>query len=210
MAQYTITYFPVQGRSEPIRLLLTDQGAQWKDEVVPIEDWMGGKSPLKKEAVFGQLPKFQDGDLTMYQSNAILRYLGRKYGLYGKNDKEAAVIDMVNDGLEDFRLKYVRLIFTEYDTGKDKYIADLPNQLGPFERILSKHPGGFVNGSQISYADYNLLHILHLHLKLAPQCLSEFPLLKAFVAKMEARPKLKSYLESDACKRRPAHPKDKQ
>ncbi|XP_078529979.1 glutathione S-transferase P 1-like [Lissotriton helveticus] len=209
MAQYTITYFPVQGRTEPMRLLLADQGAQWKDEVVQFADWMGGKSELKKEAMFGQMPKFQDGDFVIYQSNAILRYLGRKFGLYGKNDKEAALIDMVNDGVEDFRVKCGRFIQTEYETGKDKYIADLPNQLRPFERILSEHPGGFVAGSQISFADYNLLHVLQMHLKFGPGCLNDFPLLKAFVAKMGARPKLKAYQETDACKKRPAHPKDK-
>lgn len=30
--------------------------------------------------LFGQIPKFQDGDLTLYQSNAILRHLGRSFG----------------------------------------------------------------------------------------------------------------------------------
>jgi glutathione S-transferase len=30
--------------------------------------------------LYGQLPKFQDGDLTLYQSNAILRHLGRSFG----------------------------------------------------------------------------------------------------------------------------------
>lgn len=30
--------------------------------------------------VYGQLPKFQDGDLTLYQSNTMLRHLGRSLG----------------------------------------------------------------------------------------------------------------------------------
>ena len=30
--------------------------------------------------LFGQIPKFQDGELTLYQSNAILRHLGRSFG----------------------------------------------------------------------------------------------------------------------------------
>lgn len=33
--------------------------------------------------LYGQLPKFQDGDLTLYQSNAILRHLGRSLGESG-------------------------------------------------------------------------------------------------------------------------------
>ena len=35
-------------------------------------------------------------------------------GLYGKNDREAALIDMINDQQEDFRMKYIRLIYFEY------------------------------------------------------------------------------------------------
>ncbi|XP_069485142.1 glutathione S-transferase P 1-like [Ambystoma mexicanum] len=209
MARFTITYFPVRGRAEAMRLLLADQGAEWKDEVVPIQEWMAGESKLKKEAVFGQLPKFQDGNYVLYQSNAILQYLGHEFDLCGKNNKEAGVIDMMNNGAEDFRQKFSRFVFTEYDTGKEKYLADLPKQLCQFETFLSKHPGGFITGGQISYADYNLLDLLHLHLSLDPDCLKAFPLLKAYVSKMDARPKIKAYMESDACKNRPAHPKEK-
>jgi len=35
-------------------------------------------------------------------------------GLYGKDDKEAALIDMINDQQEDIRLSYLRLIYQEY------------------------------------------------------------------------------------------------
>lgn len=35
-------------------------------------------------------------------------------GAYGKNDNEAALIDMFNDGAEDLRMKYLKLIYQEY------------------------------------------------------------------------------------------------
>ena len=35
-------------------------------------------------------------------------------GLYGKDQREAALVDMVNDGVEDLRCKYVSLIYTNY------------------------------------------------------------------------------------------------
>ena len=35
-------------------------------------------------------------------------------GLYGQNDREAALIDMINDQQEDMRAAYVRLIYHEY------------------------------------------------------------------------------------------------
>ncbi|XP_006861119.1 PREDICTED: glutathione S-transferase P [Chrysochloris asiatica] len=193
---YTIVYFPVRGRCEAMRMLLADQGQSWKEEVVTKETWMQGQ--LKASCLYGQLPKFQDGDLTLYQSNAILRHLGRSLGLYGKDPQEAALVDMVNDGVEDLRCKYITLIYTNYEAGKDDYVKALSNHLKPFETLLSKNKGGqaFIVGDQISFVDYNLLDLLLNHQVLAPSCLDAFPLLSAYVARLSARPKLKVFLAS--------------
>ncbi|XP_073462498.1 glutathione S-transferase P 1-like [Aquarana catesbeiana] len=211
MPGYRITYFPIRARAEPIRLLLADQGASWTEDEVQLNDWWSGKCELKKTAVFGQLPQFQDGDFVLYQSNTILRYLGCKFGIAGSNNQENALIDMVNDGVEDLRQKYSRLIFIEYDTGKEKYLKDLPNQLSPFERILSNNAKGtkFVVGDKISYADYNLLDMLHCHLDLDPKCLASFPLLSAYIQCLATRPKLSTYLKSEKRNKRPITPKHK-
>ncbi|XP_073540417.1 glutathione S-transferase P 1-like isoform X3 [Phyllobates terribilis] len=211
MSGYTLTYFPVRGRVETIRLLLADQGASWTDDEMQMADWFSRKSDIKKKAVFGQLPQFQHGDFVLYQSNAILRYLGRLYEISGRSNQESALIDMVNDGVEDLRLKYFRLIFFEYETGKEKYIGDLPNHLSAFERILSNNSNGtkFVVGNKISYADYNLFDTLQCHLDLDPKCLASFPLLSAYVERVAARPKLSQYLKSEKRNKRPITPKHK-
>lgn len=171
-------------------MLLADQGQSWKEEVVTIDVWLQGS--LKSTCLYGQLPKFEDGDLTLYQSNAILRHLGRSLGLYGKDQKEAALVDMVNDGVEDLRCKYGTLIYTNYENGKDDYVKALPGHLKPFETLLSQNQGGkaFIVGNQISFADYNLLDLLLVHQVLAPGCLDNFPLLSAYVARLSARPKI--------------------
>ncbi|CAI9615684.1 unnamed protein product, partial [Staurois parvus] len=201
----------ISARAEPIRLLLADQGASWTEDEVQLNDWWSGKCELKKTAVFGQLPRFQDGDFVLYQSNTILRYLGHKLGIAGSNSQEIALIDMVNDGVEDLRQKYSRLIFLEYETGKEKYLKDLCNQLSPFERILSNNANGtkFVVGDKISYADYNLLDMLHCHLDLDPKCLASFPLLSAYIQHLATRPKLSGYLKSEKRNKRPITPKHK-
>ncbi|XP_051819986.1 glutathione S-transferase P-like [Antechinus flavipes] len=196
MPPYTITYFPVRGRCEAMRMLLADQGQTWKEEVVTKDMWM--KGDLKATCLYGQLPKFADGDFILYQSNAILRHLGRQLGLYGKDNREATLLDIANDGVEDLRLKYGRLIYQNYDNGKDDYVKDLPNQLKPFENLLSQNQGGkaFIVGDQISFVDYNLLDLLLNHQILAPGCLDAFPLLSAYVARLSSRPKLKAFLSS--------------
>ncbi|XP_031240554.1 glutathione S-transferase P 1 [Mastomys coucha] len=210
MPPYTIVYFPVRGRCEAMRMLLADQGQSWKEEVVTIDIWMQGL--LKPTCLYGQLPKFEDGDLTLYQSNAILRHLGRSFGLYGKDQREAAQVDMVNDGVEDLRCKYGTLIYTNYENGKDDYVKALPGHLKPFETLLSQNQGGkaFIVGDQISFADYNLLDLLLIHRILAPGCLDSFPLLSAYVARLSARPKIKAFLASPEHVNRPINGNGKQ
>ncbi|XP_030621775.1 glutathione S-transferase P [Chanos chanos] len=208
MAPYTITYFPVRGRCGAMRILMADQGQEWKEIVVSIDDWM--KGDLKASCVFGQLPKFQDGDLVLYQSNTVLRHLGRKHGLYGKNDCEAALIDMMNDGVEDLRLKYIMLIYQNYDNGKDKYIKELSDQLSKFEAVMAKNKTGFLVGDKISFADYSLFEVLLNHQVLSPSCLDSFPKLKEFVERMSNRPKIKAFLDSDAYKKLPINGNGKQ
>ncbi|XP_073453095.1 glutathione S-transferase P 1-like [Aquarana catesbeiana] len=211
MPGFTLTYFPVRGRAEPIRLLLADQGAIWTEKEVQIDDWFSGKCELKKTAAFGQLPRFQRDDFVLYQSNSILRYLGHEFGIAGSNKEESARIDMVNDGVEDLRQKFSRFVFIEFETGKEKYLQDLPNQLSPFEKILSNNANGtkFVVGDKISFADYNLLDMIHCHLDLDPKCLASFPLLSAYSQRLDKRPKLSDYLKSEKRNKRPITPKHK-
>ncbi|MFT7806384.1 glutathione S-transferase P [Arapaima gigas] len=208
MPPYTITYFPVRGRCGAMRLMMADQGVEWKENVVNFEQWMAGT--LKATCTFGQLPKFEDGSLILFQSNAILRHLGRTLGTNGSNECEASLIDVMNDGVEDLRQKYINLIYKEYDTGKEKYIKDLPGHLSYFEAVLAKNKSGFLVGDKISFADYSLFEVLLNHLVLAPSCLDNFPLLKSFVEKLTASPRIKAYMDSDAYKKLPINGNGKQ
>ena len=60
--------------------------------------------------MFGQIPIFRDGDLELAQSGAILRYLARKHDLYGNNDQEAGLIDMIYEGRNELRGKFIKII----------------------------------------------------------------------------------------------------
>lgn len=63
---------------------------------------------------------------------------------------------------------------------------------------------------QVSFADYSLLEVLLNHQVLCPTCLDTLPALKAFVAMMSARPKLKAFLDSDDFKKLPINGNGKQ
>uniref|UniRef100_A0A4W2EB00 glutathione transferase n=1 Tax=Bos indicus x Bos taurus TaxID=30522 RepID=A0A4W2EB00_BOBOX len=126
-------------------------------------------------------------------------------GLYGTDEREAALVDMVNDGLEDLRRHCGHLIHHKREEDKAQYVQELPVHLQPFETLLSQNQGGqaFIVGDQISFADYNLLDLLLNHQVLVPGCLDPFPLLSAYVARLSARPKLKAFLASPEHVNRP-------
>jgi glutathione S-transferase len=205
---YKLQYFRGRGRAQAIRYLTLDNGLELQEEVVDFSNWPA----LKPQTPLGQLPVFTDGDLHLGQSNAILRYLARKHGLYGKNDKEAALIDMINDQQEDIRATYLRLIYLEYDTGKDAYIKNLPNHLAIFEKFLGAHSGGsgFFVGDKISFADYTIFDLLDILEVLAPQILDGFPKLKEFHSRIASHEKIAKYRATDDFKKTPINGNGKQ
>lgn len=100
MLSYTFVHFPVRRHCEVMCVLLVDQSQGWTEEVVIKETWL--QSSLKVSCLYKQLPKFQDRDFTLYQSNAILCHLGHSLRLYGKDQWEIALMDYVmNDGIEN-------------------------------------------------------------------------------------------------------------
>lgn len=98
-------------------MLLADQGQSCQEEVVTKESWLQGA--LKDSYLYWQRPKFQDGELTLYQSNAILPHLGHNLDLYEKNQWEVALVDVTNDGMEDLHCEYLILIYTNKETPKE-------------------------------------------------------------------------------------------
>jgi len=204
---YKLVYFPVRGRAQALRYMCLDNDITLEEQVVS-GDW----ATLKPKCVFGQLPVLHDGNFEIAQSNAILRHVARKHGLYGKDDTEKTWIDMINDTQEDVRLSYVRLIYQQYDTEKDNYIKSLPEKLAMFEKVLGKNDGGkgFFVGSKVSFLDYNMYDLLDNFTILSPHCLDAFPHLKSFHQRFGSRDKIAKYRQCDAFKNIPINANGKQ
>jgi hypothetical protein len=64
---------------------------------------------------FGKTPILEIDGKQTYQSSAICRYLGKKFGLNGSNDCEALEIDMIVDSLTDFRMRKNIVLEVEVD-----------------------------------------------------------------------------------------------
>nr|AGN03945.1 glutathione S-transferase pi [Perna viridis] len=203
----SLAYFPVRGRGESIRTLLIDNDIAFEEvNVLPRENWENNWKPKMQ---FGQCPSYTDDDgFQLVQSNAILRYLGRKYDLYGSNNQEASLVDMINDGVEDVRIQYTRMIYQNYEAGKEPYIQELPKKLEPFEKLIKS--SGYILGEKISWADYNLYDFLDIQTILSPGCLDSFPNLKAYLDRMKARPGVQKRRQTDNFKNMPVNGNGKQ
>ncbi|VDN34708.1 unnamed protein product [Gongylonema pulchrum] len=187
---YKVTYFPIRGLGEPIRLLLADQGIQFEDDRFNTDDWPS----LKPQFQFGQVPCLVDDGEQIVQSGAILRHLARKHDLYGSNELDATYADMFYEGVRDLHQKYVKMIYQAYETEKEPFIKNiLPEELTKLEKLLATRDGGkmFILGDKISFADYVLFEELDILLILDPHCLDKFPLLKEYHSRMAERPNLK-------------------
>jgi len=195
---YKFVYFPVRGRGQAFRYMCEDNGIAFEEEIVQGADW-----PAKKSStVLGQLPVVFDGDFQIGQSNAILRHVARKHGLYGADEKEATTIDMLNDQQEDYRGHYLLMIYKAYETEKDNFIKGLPDKLAVLEKMLGKNNGGsgYFVGNKPSFVDYTIFDLCDNFIVLSPGCLDGTPLLKAFHGRLAAKDKIAKLRETEAFK----------
>jgi len=195
-----LLYFGIRGRGEPIRLLCEATGVGYSDEVMT--DWKA----LKATMAFGQVPYFVDhsNGLKLVQSMAILRYIGRETGTYGDNSVEAALIDMIIDGEEEWKLEYIKMIYskppnTNFEHDSVEYINNvLPAKLAIFERLLKENNGGdgFFVGKKFSILEPVMFEMLDVQVALSPNCLDSFPLLKSYRERIGNHGRIAEYIKS--------------
>lgn len=93
----TLTYFNIRGRAEPIRLVLEELQIPYNDNQIQMDEWY----QIKPKFPFEQLPVYEEklpsGKRTIPQTHAILRYLARKYNLYGKSEDEMIRCDVLEE-----------------------------------------------------------------------------------------------------------------
>ncbi|KAJ8301666.1 hypothetical protein KUTeg_020653 [Tegillarca granosa] len=152
------------------------------------------------------LPYYIDGDIKVTQSNAILRYIGRKHDLLGQTEAEKVNVDMMLDQAMDFRNGLVRLAYSrDYEKLKESYFKDLGKKLEIFETFLGSND--WFAGDKITICDFHIYELLDQHRIMDPTCLENFKKLQAFLDRFEELPKIKAYLNSDKCIKRPINNK---
>jgi len=195
---WELKYFPIRGRAEASRIVLEDAGVKYK-ETAP-KDWMKEKAEGIADGtlLFGQIPSLRHGDLTLVQSNSILRYLGRKLNLVGSNEKEQALVEQLLDSAEDARVGYGRLIYHEKleDKAKDNHLKNEHQRLGFIEAVLKRNKTPYLAGNEFTVADAAWFDMIDNHLRIWSNFLDQFPQSKAFFERVRSRPNIAAYLKS--------------
>ena len=179
-----LIYLNIRGLAEPIRLAFFVAGIEFDDLRVSYE----GVARLREAGFvpFGQVPALviqDDGDDScevFAQSQALLRWVGRKAGLSPPLEREQLYVDQVEEAINDMKKVlnpgYYRAVLGRCPTSgepllpltPDQFSATikalnevvLPARLQQLERLLTRDPcserGPFLCGENLTVADLNL------------------------------------------------------
>merc|ERR1712071_163490 len=180
MSLPVLAYWDIRGLAQPIRLLLAYTETKYEDKYyvcgpAPTFDktcWFDIKSSLGFD--FPNLPYYVDGDVKITQSNAILRYIGRKNNLLGTDETERIRVDMMENEIGDFRSTFVSLCYNpNFADRHENYRKALPDRLAKFSNFLGENI--WLAGEHIAVVDFILYEMLDQHLLFEPKCLDGFP-----------------------------------
>ena len=208
MAPIVIAYWKIRGLAQPARLILGYGKADFEDRMYECGDaptfdrssWNNVKHTFGLD--FPNLPYLIDDEVKITQSNAILRYLARKFDLIGETEEQIVRMDMIENQAMDFRNGFTRLCYgSNKDNFKEKseiYKEQVKNILGMFDKFLGIAHKWFA-GEKLTFVDFIMYEALDHHRLFAEKLLEPYDNLKTFMKNFEALPQIKEFMESEKC-----------
>ena len=195
MPKYRLTYFDFSGsRGEECRLALFASGVDFEDHRIDRPAWQA----LKPTTPFGSLPVLErEGHAPLAQSNAILAYVGRSYGLYPSDPWEAARHDALLAAAEELRVLVAPT--GNAPTPEAKRQAREEFARGPLqswaERLERQLQGPFVAGESMFVTDIKIFQVMRAYYQgviehISGDAFQAYPKLCALYAAVGAHPKV--------------------
>lgn len=192
-----LTYFDVRGRAELIRILLEETDTRYTERRISAKEW----PELKSSFTFGQLPVYEEGRVLLNQSNAIYRYLGRKFDLYGDSAIEQARCDIAQETFVDAQNTLGSFFWSlEFEKLRDGFEKnELPELLGNVQNLFESNTAdnGYRVGERLSFVDIIAWHFLDYVRQFSLKTLNQFEKLSNFRKRIEERPGISAYLNSE-------------
>jgi len=202
-----LAYWKIRGLTQPIRMLLGYLGEDFEDRTYECGDfptfdkscWFDVKETLGFD--FPNLPYLIDGDMKITQSNAILRYLGRKHSMDGKTEMEKIRVDILENQAMDFTMGYVGLVYrsdpAHFTENLEKYRIKAKDHLERFNNFISDRK--YFAGEELTYVDFMMYERLLIHRMLDSTLLEPFEKLLAFMKRFQEVPGIATFMNSDEC-----------
>ncbi|OQV15584.1 putative Glutathione S-transferase 1 [Hypsibius exemplaris] len=197
---YKLVYFDLRGLGETARQIFAYAAVEYEDHRIKREDW-----PYQKDATpFRTLPYLEVDGEVIGQSNAICRFLARRFNLAGRDDLEQARVDALVDYVNDVRNGGLIGWFREEDKEKkEKLKAEYFNKtvhgyLETFEKHLKANTDSnaeYFVGSGPTWADIHIAILMGMLQDVEPTVLAKYPLLKAHKARVENLKGIKEWIQ---------------
>jgi len=154
MAKLKLNYFDFDGgRGEPARLALNIGGIAFEDHRIAGKDWPAYQD---KTPFFAMLTLEVEGKVVS-QSNSIIRYVGKRTGLYPKDDWQAFLCDEVMDAAEDISTQIAQTIDLPGEAKKkarEELVAGrITRYLEQFQVKLKSTGGEYFADKRLTVAD---------------------------------------------------------
>ncbi|CAK1555833.1 unnamed protein product [Leptosia nina] len=197
MSKVEVHYFDVRGLGEAIRTLLAYGGEKFEDIRYTDEQW----EEFRSSTPFGQLPILVINGKVYSQSNAMARYLGRKYGLAGGSVEEEFEIDQNVDFFTEFRSVSADAYYEEDPEVRSKKIDKLfkdtaPRMLKKLDEIITSNNGYLALG-KLTWGDFVFAGIYDYikYMLQSPDLDVKYPSFKKLVDAVNTIPNVQAFKE---------------
>lgn len=218
---YKLYYWPtIQGRGEPIRLLLEEAGAPYVDvarEKGGLAEMMaivGGKLVIRGEIAPFAPPFLRHGKSLIGQAANVLQWLAPRHRLAPRDDRQRAlahqlqltVADLFAEAHETHHPVGVGLYYEDQKNEAKRRAAEfvrdrIPKFLGYFERVLLANDGRHFFGRRTSYVDLSMFQAIagldYAFPRAMKKVASKTRALRALHDRVAARPRIAAYLASE-------------
>ena len=211
-AEFELGYWAIRGLGQPIRFLLAHAEVAFSEVRLGVNqdgsageshDWATHKDTLS--VPFPNLPYLIDSsgpaEVQLTQSNAVMRYLARRFDYYGDTASDQTCIDVLQDEAYDLRNSIVETVYTlgaEYEAVFDEFTSTaVPRYLDGFESYLSNRGihTHFV-GTRISLVDFILYELIWQVSIMVPGSVTDThrPSLQRFIEAFAKIPQIAAYM----------------
>ncbi len=154
MTTYKLTYFDFDGgRGEPVRIAFHHGGIEFEDERISFEEFL----KVRESTRFNSVPTMEIDGNVVTQTNAMLRYVGKKVGLYPDDELQAYYCDEPMEAVEDMLHRIVATFGLEGEQLKKAREELAAGWLTTFivglDELLTRGGGEYFADNRLTVAD---------------------------------------------------------